>query len=65
MIFAVGAGEFSRNETLERPGATATEWRLDARRRLLASVAQKNSNVLRMSAPNAIGGVEQLKQRIN
>jgi hypothetical protein len=27
-------------------------------------VAEKNSRVLRMSAPDTIGGVEQLKQRI-
>jgi len=64
VIFAVWAREFSRHKALKRPGATATEWRLDTRRRFLASVAQKNSDLLGMSAPDTIGGVEQLKQRI-
>jgi hypothetical protein len=63
-IFAVGAGEFSRNDTFKRSGATAAERGLDARRRLLALLAEEYSSVLRLSAPNTIGGIEQLKQRI-
>ncbi len=64
-IFAVRAGKFSFDETLERSGAAVAEWRPDARRSLLALVAEKTPEVLRMSTPDTIGGVEQLKQRIN
>jgi hypothetical protein len=63
-IFAIRAGEFSRNDALERSGATAAERCLDTGRRLLALLAEENSNVLRLSTPNTIGGIEQLKQRI-
>jgi hypothetical protein len=63
-IFAVRAGEFSRNDALERPGATSAEWCPDTRRRLPALPAEEHADVLRLSAPNTIGGIEQLKQRI-
>jgi hypothetical protein len=38
-IFAVWAAEFSRDETLERSGATSAEWGLDAGRGLPALIA--------------------------
>jgi hypothetical protein len=63
-IFAVGAGEFSRNETLEWSGATAAEGGLDADGCLLALITEQRSQVLRLSTPDTIGGVEQLKHRI-
>ena len=63
-IFAIGAAEFSRNETLERSGATAAEWGLDAGRCLPALIAKKGSQVLRLSTPDTIGRVEQLQHRI-
>jgi hypothetical protein len=63
-IFAIRAGEFSHNDAFERSGATATERCLDTGRRLLALLAEENTNVLRLSTPDTIGGIEQLKQRI-
>jgi hypothetical protein len=63
-IFAIGAGEFSRNETLERSGAAAAERGPDAARGFPALIAQKGSQVLRLSTPDTIGGVEQFQHRI-
>jgi hypothetical protein len=63
-IFAVRTGEFSHDDAFERSGATAAERCLDARRRLLALPAKEHSNVLRLSTPDTVGGIEQLKQRI-
>jgi hypothetical protein len=60
-IFAIRAGEFSHNDAFERSGATATERCLDTGRRLLALLAEENTNVLRLSTPDTIGGIEQLK----
>jgi hypothetical protein len=59
-IFAVWAREFSRNEPIERSGATTAKRRLNARRCRLAIVAEKGSKVLRMSAPDTVGRIEQL-----
>jgi hypothetical protein len=64
VIFAVWAGEFSRQETLEWSGATAAERGSDAGRCFLALFAKKGSQILRLSTPHTIGGVEQLKHRI-
>ena len=63
-IFAVRAAEFSRNETLERSGATPAEWGLDAGQGLPALIAKKGSHVLRLPTPDTVGGVEQLQHRI-
>jgi hypothetical protein len=63
-IFAIGAAEFSGNDTLERSGATAAKGGLDAGRGLPALIAKKVSQVLRLSTPDAIRGVKQLQYRI-
>jgi hypothetical protein len=63
-IFAIRAGEFSHDDAFEWSGATTAERCPDAGRRLPALLAEEHSNVLRLSTPNTIGGIEQLKQRI-
>lgn len=63
-IFAIRTGELSDNHALKRSGATTTEGGPNPWRCLLALVAEKGPAALRTSTPNAIGGVEQLKQRI-
>jgi hypothetical protein len=64
MVFTIRAEEFSNNHALERSGASSTKGRSDTRRRLPASFAKEVPTILRVSTPNTIGGVEQLKQCI-
>src|SRR5437773_1128431 len=64
-ILAVRASEFLRDKALERPRATATERRLNAGRCSFAFIAEKDTCLLRTSASDTIGRVEQLNQRIN
>jgi hypothetical protein len=63
-IFAIRAAEFSGNETLERSGAAAAKGGLDAGRCLPALITKKGSQVLRLSTPDAIGGVKHLQHGI-
>jgi hypothetical protein len=63
-IFAIRTAEFSRDDALERSGATPAEWGLDAGQGLPALIAEKGSQVLRLPTPDTVGGVEQLQHRI-
>jgi hypothetical protein len=63
-IFAIRTAEFSRDDALERSGATLAEWGLNAGQGLPALIAEKGSHVLRLPTPDTVGGVEQLQHRI-